>query len=52
MVEDAYVNHVPVNTGERGKQALRRFYREDFIPLWPRDLVRGMSRSLLNLAPE
>ena len=31
MVEDAYVNRVPPDTGERGKQALRRFHREDFI---------------------
>jgi carboxymethylenebutenolidase len=38
MVEDAYVNHMPVNTGGRGKDALRRFYREDFIPSWPDDL--------------
>lgn len=39
MVEDAYVNHVPVNTGGRGKTALRAFYRDDFIPSWPDDLV-------------
>jgi carboxymethylenebutenolidase len=38
MVEDAYVNHMPVNTGGRGKDALRRFYRDDFIPSWPADL--------------
>ena len=38
MVEDASVNHVPVNTGGRGKEALRRFYRDDFIPSWPDDL--------------
>jgi carboxymethylenebutenolidase len=38
MVEDAYVNHMPVNTGGRGKEALRRFYRDDFIPSWPEDL--------------
>jgi carboxymethylenebutenolidase len=38
MVEDAYVNHMPVNTGGRGKDALRRFYRDDFIPSWPEDL--------------
>jgi carboxymethylenebutenolidase len=38
MVEDAYVNHVPVNTGGRGKEQLRRFYRDDFIPSWPDDL--------------
>jgi carboxymethylenebutenolidase len=39
MVDDAYVNHVPVNTGGRGKETLRRFYREDFIPSWPDDHV-------------
>lgn len=38
MVEDAYVNHMPVNTGGRGKTALRAFYRDDFIPSWPDDL--------------
>ena len=32
MVEDAYVNHVPVLTGGRGKAELRRFYSTDFIP--------------------
>ena len=35
MVEDASVNHMPVNTGGKGKDALRRFYRDDFIPSWP-----------------
>src|SRR6266704_324523 len=38
MVEDAYVNHMPVNTGGRGKAALRAFYRDDFIPSWPDDV--------------
>jgi carboxymethylenebutenolidase len=38
MVDDAYVNHMPVNTGGRGKEALRAFYRDDFIPSWPDDL--------------
>jgi carboxymethylenebutenolidase len=37
MVEDAYVNHVPVLTGGRGKDELRRFYSTDFIPKMPRD---------------
>jgi carboxymethylenebutenolidase len=37
MVEDAYVNHVPVLTGGYGKSALRRFYSEDFIPKMPPD---------------
>jgi carboxymethylenebutenolidase len=38
MVEDASVNHVPVNTGGRGKEQLRAFYRDVFIPSWPDDL--------------
>ena len=32
MVEDVYVNHVPVMTGGKGKSALRAFYGTDFIP--------------------
>ena len=32
MVENAYVNHVPVMTGGYGKEALRGFYSRDFIP--------------------
>jgi len=38
MVDDAYVNHMPVNTGGRGKDVLRVFYRDDFIPSFPDDL--------------
>lgn len=38
MTEDAFVNHVPVNTGGRGKDELRIFYRDNFIPSWPEDL--------------
>lgn len=37
MVEDAYVNHIPVLTGGRGKAALRTFYSRDFIPSMPPD---------------
>jgi len=37
MVDDAYVNHVPVMTGGRGKEALRAFYSQDFIPRMPPD---------------
>lgn len=37
MVEDAYVNHVPVMTGGFGKNALRAFYSRDFIPAMPPD---------------
>jgi carboxymethylenebutenolidase len=38
MVDDAYINHMPVNTGGHGKQELRAFYRDVFIPSWPDDL--------------
>lgn len=37
MVEDAYVNHVPVMTGGYGKDELRAFYSHDFIPRMPPD---------------
>ena len=39
MVEDAYVNHIPVLTGGYGKDVLRRFYSTDFIPAMPPDTV-------------
>jgi carboxymethylenebutenolidase len=37
MVEDAYVNHVPVLTGGVGKKQLRGFYAGSFIPQMPPD---------------
>ena len=37
MVDDASVNHVPVMTGGRGKEALHAFYSQDFIPCMPPD---------------
>lgn len=37
MVEDAYVNHIPVMTGGFGKAALTEFYSERFIPTMPPD---------------
>jgi carboxymethylenebutenolidase len=37
MVEDAYVNHIPVMTGGSGKNALRAFYSQRFIPCMPPD---------------
>jgi carboxymethylenebutenolidase len=47
MVEDAYVNHVPVMTGGYGREALRRFYAEDFISLMPADTsIKLISRTL------
>jgi carboxymethylenebutenolidase len=38
MVDDASVDHVPVHSGGRGKEQLRVFYRDVFIPSWPEDL--------------
>jgi carboxymethylenebutenolidase len=37
MVEDAYVNHIPVLTGGVGKNELREFYSKRFIPRMPPD---------------
>lgn len=37
MVDDAYVNHVPVMTGGYGKAELAAFYSNDFIPKMPPD---------------
>jgi carboxymethylenebutenolidase len=47
MVEDAYVNHIPVLTGGVGKEALRKFYSERFIPQMPPDTeVTPVSRTI------
>ena len=35
MVEDAYVNHIPVLTGGVGREQLREFYSRRFIPQMP-----------------
>ena len=37
MVEDAYVNHIPVLTGGVGREQLREFYSKRFIPQMPPD---------------
>src|SRR5262249_20753513 len=39
MVEDAYVNHIPVMTGGSGHAALRQFYATHFIPKMPPDMA-------------
>jgi carboxymethylenebutenolidase len=39
MVADAYVDHVPVLTGGRGHDELRRFYATHFIPKMPPDMA-------------
>jgi carboxymethylenebutenolidase len=47
MVDDSYVNHVPVLTGGRGREALRRFYSTDFIPVMPPDMkLEPVSRTV------
>lgn len=38
MVEDAYVDHVPVLTGGSGHRELREFYATHFIPKMPPDM--------------
>ena len=37
MVDDAYVNHIPVLTGGVGRAELREFYSTRFIPQMPPD---------------
>src|SRR5215831_2228149 len=37
MVEEAYVNHIPVLTGGVGRDELREFYSKRFIPHMPPD---------------
>ena len=47
MVEDAYVNHIPVMTGGYGHEALRSFYKEDFISPMPADTaIQLVSRTI------
>jgi carboxymethylenebutenolidase len=47
MVEDAYVNHIPVMTGGYGHAALRTFYQQDFITPMPADVaIQLVSRTL------
>jgi carboxymethylenebutenolidase len=47
MVEDAYVNHIPVMTGGVGKPAVREFYSKYFIPQIPPDMeLTPISRTI------
>lgn len=49
MVEDAYVNHIPVLTGGVGQDELRQFYSKDFIPQMPPDTeLTPISRTIGN----
>ena len=47
MIEDAYVNHVPVMTGGVGHAELRQFYATHFIPKMPPDMeMTPLSRTI------
>jgi carboxymethylenebutenolidase len=47
MVEDAYVNHIPVLTGGVGRDELREFYSKRFIPQMPPDTeMTAVSRTI------
>jgi carboxymethylenebutenolidase len=47
MVEDAYVNHIPVMTGGVGRAELREFYARHFIPKMPPDMaMTPLSRTI------
>jgi len=49
MVEDAYVNHIPVMTGGVGRDELREFYSKRFIPQMPPDTeMTPISRTIGN----
>jgi carboxymethylenebutenolidase len=47
MVDDAYVNHIPVLTGGVGRDELREFYSHHFIPKMPPDMtISPISRTI------
>jgi carboxymethylenebutenolidase len=47
MVDDAYVNHIPVLTGGVGRDELREFYSKRFIPQMPPDTeMTSVSRTI------
>src|SRR5437016_11027860 len=47
MVDDAYVNHIPILTGGVGKEELREFYSKRFIPQMPPDTeMTSVSRTI------
>jgi carboxymethylenebutenolidase len=49
MVEDAYVNHIPVLTGGVGREQLQEFYSKRFIPQMPPDTeMTPISRTIGN----
>jgi carboxymethylenebutenolidase len=49
MVDDAYVNHIPVLTGGTGREQLHEFYSRYFIPRMPPDTeIVPISRTIGN----
>jgi carboxymethylenebutenolidase len=47
MVPDAYVNHIPVLTGGKGRDQLSEFYSKHFIPKMPPDTeITPISRTI------
>ena len=47
MVDDAYVNHIPVLTGGSGRDELHEFYSKRFIPQMPPDTeMTSVSRTI------
>lgn len=47
MTDDAVLTHIPVGTGASGKEALREFYRDIFIPQSPPDFgLKLVTRSV------
>ncbi len=49
VVEDAYVNHVPILTGGVGRSEMREFYSKYFIPQMPPDTeMIPLSRTIGN----
>jgi carboxymethylenebutenolidase len=43
MTEDASVCHVPTGSGGTGKNTLRRYYRDEFIPSIPEDWTHTLT---------
>jgi carboxymethylenebutenolidase len=46
MTEDATVCHIPTGSGGSGKDELRRYYRDEFIPSIPHDWTHTLKNRL------
>jgi carboxymethylenebutenolidase len=47
MVEDASVCHLPTGSGGTGKDILRRYYRDEFIPSIPGDWTHTLKNRVV-----